>query len=310
MPPQTRFDIVIVGHFAIDTISSARIRSARTTLGGPPTYVSVAAARLGSRVSVISKVGGDFPSEYRDWLNDNHIDLSGLKQVVDSPTTRFDLKYQATGKRILRLKSQAPEITTSDIPRSLKAEIIHASPIASELSSEVIAVLRKASHTLSLDPQGFVRGLNSHGYVRLKPWFDSSILEVVDVYKSSVDELKMITGLAEVKQATRKIQDYGVKVVIVTRGLRGSTLLFDNTFYNVPAFRSRQALDPTGAGDAFIGAFLAEYIRSTDLLWCACVGSASASFVIEGFGPERFGERQETYERARGIYQKCLKRPK
>jgi sugar/nucleoside kinase (ribokinase family) len=67
-------------------------------------------------------------------------------------------------------------------------------------------------------------------------------------------------------------------------------------------------LDPTGAGDVFIGAFLAEYIRTKDPVWCACVGSASASFVVEGIGPERFGERQETYERAKEIYEKQLKK--
>jgi hypothetical protein len=38
------------------------------------------------------------------------------------------------------------------------------------------------------------------------------------------------------------------------------------------------------------------------------VGSASASFVVEGIGPERFGERQETYERAKEIYEKQLKK--
>jgi sugar/nucleoside kinase (ribokinase family) len=107
--------------------------------------------------------------------------------------------------------------------------------------------------------------------------------------------------------AAKKIQDYGVKIVIITRGMRGSTLFFDDSLYNVPACKSRLVLDPTGAGDAFIGAFLAEYIRGKDPVWCACVGSASASFVVEGIGPERFGERQETYERAKEIYEKQLK---
>ncbi len=121
MTRQNKFDIVIVGHFAIDTISSQETTHARTTLGGPATYVSVAAARLGAKVSVISKVGKDFPAEYRNWLQHNNVDLSGLKQAETGVTTRFSLEYQAAWKRRLQLKARAPPITASDIPRSLQA---------------------------------------------------------------------------------------------------------------------------------------------------------------------------------------------
>ena len=65
--------------------------------------------------------------------------------------------------------------------------------------------------------------------------------------------------------------------------------------------------DPTGAGDAFIGAFLAEYVSGKDPEWCSCVGSAASSFVVEGIGPAVFGEKEETYLRARQIYGKELK---
>ena len=65
--------------------------------------------------------------------------------------------------------------------------------------------------------------------------------------------------------------------------------------------------DPTGAGDAFIGAFLAEYVSGKDPEWCSCVGSAASSFVVEGIGPAEFGEKEETYLRARQIYGKELK---
>jgi sugar/nucleoside kinase (ribokinase family) len=65
-------------------------------------------------------------------------------------------------------------------------------------------------------------------------------------------------------------------------------------------------VDPTGAGDAYMGPFLAEYGQGKNVLWCACVGSAASSFVIEGIGSEKFGERHEVYERARKIYDKIV----
>jgi sugar/nucleoside kinase (ribokinase family) len=55
------FDIITVGHFSIDFIQLPKICVPKPTLGGPPTYVSIAAKNLNARVSVISNVGEDFP---------------------------------------------------------------------------------------------------------------------------------------------------------------------------------------------------------------------------------------------------------
>lgn len=302
------FDIVTVGHFAIDTIHSPRIAVPKPTLGGPPTYVSAAAAKLGAKVSVVSKVGEDFSNMHVRWLKRNKIDLAGLKRVKGAFTTQFIIKYQKDGERKLQLKACAPPILVTDVPTYLQAKAVHAAPIANELSEEVISQLRKAAGILSLDPQGFVRGFDKKGNVHLKQWKGQKVLEQVDVYKSSLNELKALTGTSNLKAAMRRISDYGVKIVIVTRGVQGSMLLFDGTFYSIPAYKSSHIVDPTGAGDAFSGVFLAEYVRGKEVLWCACVGAASASFVVEGVGSERFGEREETYERAREIYEKQLKK--
>jgi sugar/nucleoside kinase (ribokinase family) len=280
------------------------MKQAVTNLGGPPTYVSVAAARLGAKVSVISKAGSDFPKEYRDWLQHNNIDLSGLKQVEGEATTRFSVKYQAAWKRKLQLKACAPPITADDISDSLATKAIHISPIADELSVETARKLRKSASILSLDPQGFVRGFSARGNVRRIRWADLSVLELADIYKSSLDEALLVTGAVDLRQAARRILDFGVKIVVVTQGMRGSVLLIDDVFQDVPACKPRALVDPTGAGDAYIGAFLAEYIRNKDPLWCACVGSAMSSFVVEKVGPNGFGGSEETYARAREIYGK------
>lgn len=301
------FDLVTVGHFAIDFIHLPTIASPKTTLGGPPTYVSVAAAKLGAKVSVISKVGEDFSNNYVKWLKNNKIDLSGLKRVKEASTTQFVIQYQKGWKRKLQLKARAPTISANELPDSLQARAVHVAPIANEFSEELVTKLRKATRILSLDPQGFVRGFDREGNVSLNGWKGQSVLEQVDVYKSSLNEIEAVTGTNNLQLATRRISDYGVKIVIVTRGMHGSTVFFDNTFYTIPACASKMVLDPTGAGDAFSGAFLAEYVRKKEPLWCACVGSASASFVVEGVGPERFGEKEETYERATEIYEKQLK---
>jgi len=298
------FDLVIVGHFSIDLIMSPKILAPTIALGGPPTYVSVAARRLNSRVSVISKVGEDFPSDYISWLKAKKVDVSGLKIIKGASTTSFFLRYK-NEKRRLQLKSQAPPILPEDIPASIRTKAIHVAPIANELSLDVIKKLRTLTNILSLDPQGFLRKFDKLGNAKLKKWDGSEALEQIDVYKSSLKEIQILTGLANLRAAMKKIRDAGPKIVLVTKGIKGSMLFFEERFHDIPSCKPKIIMDPTGAGDTFIGAFLAEYVKGRDPFWCACVGSAASSFVVEGVGPAVFGGREEVYERADKIYKKC-----
>jgi len=297
------FDLVTAGHFTIDLTSSPKITTPKPTLGGPPTYVSVTARKLDAKVSVISKVGEDFSSRHIAWLNDNGVDLSGLKRVKGASTTRFLLKY-TNWRRQLQLKSRAPPILPEDVPNSLRAKVIHIAPVANEISQILVDKLRTSANVLSLDPQGFVREFDTEGNMHLKRLDDQHVLEQIDLYKSSSSEIKMVTGLADLRLAMEKIHDYGAKIVIVTRGMRGSKLLFEGKLYDIPACKPKIVRDPTGAGDAFTGAFLAEYVKGKDPIWCASIGSASASFLVEGVGPEVFGGKEEIYARAPKIYGK------
>ncbi len=297
------FDLVTVGHFAIDLISSPKITTPKPSLGGPPAYVSVAAKKLGAKVSVISKVGEDFSFRYLAWLKAKGVDLSGLEMIKGASTTRFVLKY-TNWKRELQLKSRAPRILPEDIPNSLRAKGIHVSPVADEISRNLVDKLRTSTNVLSLDPQGFLREFDAVGNMHPKRWSDHQFLEQIDLYKSSSNEIKKVTGLADVQKAMEKISDYGAKIVIATKGIKGAKLLFEGEIYDIPACKPRSVLDPTGAGDVFIGAFLAEYIKGKDPLWCASIGSASASFIVEGLGCETFGDEEDIYARASKIYEK------
>jgi fructokinase len=299
------FDLVTVGHFAIDSILSPKIAVSRHALGGPPTYVSLAARKLGAKVSVISKVGQDFSEDYIEWLNANAIDLCGLQRIKNALTTSFTLKYK-NEERELQLQNRAPPIVPEDVSDSLQARAIHIAPIAKEISADVVDKLRTSAETLSFDPQGFVRGFDGDGKVFPNRWEDPQFLEKIDLYKSSLNEIRMVTGLTDLKLAMEKVYDYGANAVIVTKGVRGSTLLHEKRFFKIQACKPRVIRDLTGAGDALIGAFLAEYIRGKDPVWCMCVGSAAASYVVEGIGPALFGEKKDVYQRASEIYEKGL----
>jgi len=302
------FDITIVGHFSIDSISLPGRPHAVCVLGGSAAYTSIATRRLDATASVISKVGGDFPQAYMWWLQQEGIDLSNVSKLENEQTTRFELKYNKDlTNRTLKLKSKAPSITVGDVPKSLHAKVIHIAPIAGEISYDTIAKLKKCTKILSLDPQGLLRIFDAAGNVSYRSSISKRLLSLINIYKSSTEELNAATGCKDIRSAIKAIHEFGVETVIVTLGVKGAVLSIGGTRYNIPPCKSVAVVDPTGAGDVFMSGFLTEYIRQKDSLWCACVGSAAASMVVEGIGPTFFGEKEEIYRRATSIYEKGIK---
>jgi sugar/nucleoside kinase (ribokinase family) len=301
-------DVAVVGHFAIDSIRLPSRSSPFVVLGGSVTYVSFVAKRLDASISIISKVGGDFPEAYMWWLREEGIDLSSVNRFADDRTTHFELEYSKDlSNRTLKLKSKGSIITTCDLPCSLQAKAVHIAPIAGEISYEVVEKLKGCAEVLSLDPQGLLRRFDKTGKVASDAPIDKRMFSLINIYKSSLDEITALTGHSDLNSAIEAVHDFGVKTIIVTLGSKGSMLSVERTLYKVPACISRVFVDPTGAGDAFIGGFLTEYIRQKDAFWCACVGSAAASLVVEGIGPTYFGEKEEIYQRARSAYEKGIK---
>jgi sugar/nucleoside kinase (ribokinase family) len=187
----------------------------------------------------------------------------------------------------------------------LNTKSIHIAPIAGEISFEVVKRLRSCCKYLSIDPQGMTRRFDTCGKLTVSAEMDIHLLGFVDIYKSSFDEICILTGKSSLKDAINAVHDWGPKIAIVTMGAQGSMLSIKGEVYAVPIYHSGKLVDPTGAGDVFIGAFLNEYVRfEQEPFWCACVGSAAASLVIEGVGTTFFGEKNRIYRRALSIYNK------
>ncbi len=299
------FDIIPVGHLSIDSIILPSKQGPFTVLGGSVTYVSFAARRLDAKVSVVSKVGADFPEAYKWWLEQEGVGLSGLVKVDSIQTTRYELIYNDDlSERMLKLKARANPILIEDLPASIKAKVIHIAPIDGEISYEVIEKLRECAPILSFDPQGLVRNYDQDGNIVIGGLSDTRVLELIDIFKSNLEEVEAVTAASGLDSAVKMLHDLGVKIVIVTLGKDGAAVSVEDTIHRVPACVARQIVDPTGAGDAFVGGFLTEYVRGEDCFWSSCVGSAVASFVVEKIGPLDFGSRDAIFDRARAIYEK------
>ncbi|MEM1586930.1 MAG: PfkB family carbohydrate kinase [Candidatus Bathyarchaeia archaeon] len=296
------FDLITIGHFSIDFILLPGETKPRRRPGGPPTYTSISARKIGATVSVVSKVGRDFPEAYLKWLRRQGVDLSHLRIDESSKTTSFLIRYYLDKEREMILRSRAPPIYAEDI-KELEARAIHISPIANEVPITLIKKAANITLTLSLDPQGLLRRFNSEGKVSLHGIDDLSFLKYIEVFKASEMELKTLTGSRDTLKALRMVRGLGVKVAIATIGGGGAFISFNDRIFYIPAAQSKKFVDPTGAGDSFIGGFLAEYIKGEDVLWCASVGSSAASYVVEGVGPKGFKGRKKIYERSRKVYE-------
>jgi len=291
-------DLVVVGHIAIDKIVTTRDR--RMQVGGSPTYVSLISKKLGLDVGVVTKVGGDMPDMLLKQIQRVGIDLMG-RIVEDSETTRFTIDYRI-GKRKLYIEAVCQEIYQENV--SNLPETILISPIMGEVPLSTYSALE--GDLLALDPQGFVRGRGPNGVVQPIIWFDPALLRRLTIYKSSEMELKLVIGEENPWRGLRRILNLGAEIAIATKGSEGVLLLTPYGRYIVPAYEV-EVVDPTGAGDVFMGGFLFEYLRGEDALWCTAVGAAAASCVVETAGANLNASIRDLRMRAEELFNEIVK---
>jgi sugar/nucleoside kinase (ribokinase family) len=86
-------------------------------------------------------------------------------------------------------------------------------------------------------------------------------------------------------EMAERVSVYGCEYVVIKCGARGQLLYDTNTKkkWEIPAYPARLT-DPTGAGEAFCGGFLAGYCKNYDPLEGVLYGNISASLKLEGSG--------------------------
>ena len=292
-------DFAVIGHVAIDRIITDQ--GERVQLGGPPTYVSLVTQKLSKSVSTVTKVGGDIPDDFVSQLEGLGIDIEGMI-IEGAETTRFTLDYRGAERR-LSVGSVCEEIG----PENLVGlhEVVLLTPIVGEIPTSVLSNIE--SDVIALDPQGFVREIRPDGTIYPKHWFDESLMRRLTIYKSSENELRLVTGNLDAMKGLQKVIGIGAEVAIATRGVEGSLLVVREGRYKVPALSVGEVLDATGAGDAFIGGFFSEYLDGEDPSWCASLGAAMASCVVETVGARIDASRKLVRERAEDVYNRVVK---
>ncbi len=118
------------------------------------------------------------------------------------------------------------------------------------------------------------------------------VLKRIDCFVLNDSEAHQLTKADNVVVAIKKIHKLGPKYVIIKKGEHGAIVSTPKGFFIAPAFPLHRVIDPTGAGDSFVGGmmgYLAAARGSIDdnLRRAVVYGSVVASFCCEGFGLNR-----------------------
>ncbi|RLF96478.1 hypothetical protein DRN52_02325 [Thermococci archaeon] len=274
-------DALAIGNMSLDEVEINGKK--RTQLGGASAYVSSTLKLMGiKKVGILSNVGKDFPEEFFSFLKRIGVDVTLVSR--NEKSTRFYLKYSKSWRRDMKLISRAPNIGKKDV----SAKLIYLGPIAGELDANSIFYYRRRCEILSLDLQGFLRDFTDSGEVLLKE--NPEILSPsVDVIKGTLEEFQTF-DLSSILEFNG--------MLLVTMGEKGSMLIRRSEAIFIPTYEA-DVLDPTGAGDVYLGAFLSQILLGRDYIRAACIASSVASISVEKEGVMssiNYGEVKRRYE--------------
>src|SRR5437762_14128237 len=118
------------------------------------------------------------------------------------------------------------------------------------------------------------------------------LVKRLDAFVLNDSEAHQLTKEDNVFAALRKIHKLGPKYVVIKKGSHGSILSGPRGFFICPAYPLHKVVDPTGAGDAFVGGLMG-YLATArggveeNIRRAMIYGSVVASFCCEGFGLTR-----------------------
>ncbi len=272
-------NILAVGSIAIDTLETP-MGNCGDMLGGSASYFSVAASML-APVKLVGVVGNDYPEKGWKMFKSRNINVDNV-QIAQGITFRWGGKYNddyssrdTLFTELGVFESFSPNIKQKDC----NSPLVFIGNIQPDLQLVVANMVCDPEHVVS---------------DTMNLWIDLFPEKLTDVIKKSSvllinhEEAEQFTGRADIVSAAQILINMGPQVVVIKMGAGGSYVSHNNRGVFVPVFPVVRVLDPTGAGDSFAGGFMG-YLSQTqnpDFIEAVIMGSAMASFCVEGFGLE------------------------
>ncbi|PPA69710.1 aminoimidazole riboside kinase [Jeotgalibacillus proteolyticus] len=259
--------IISMGEALIDFIPLDETNSSyHKSPGGAPANVAVGAARLGVETYFAGKVGDDVLGHFlQETLAHYGVNTDHLKLTKDVRTGVVFVTLGAGGERSFDFyidPSADRFYEERDLDEAIfeKSKVFHFGSISmisepsKSATQKAVELAKKHGLLISYDPN-----------LRLSLWRNpeearrtiASMLDHVDVLKISEEELEFLTGTSDIQKGTEVLQQFPIPLILVTLGAEGSYVFTREGHVHVPA-RKVNAIDTTGAGDAFVSGLLAQ----------------------------------------------------
>ena len=254
--------------------------------GGCANNTAIALTRLGIPAGAMGKIGTDaFGDLILQGLGDNGVNTAGMQQDPSSSTSFTFVAVASDGERTFYHYIGANgELCEEDLDWDIikSAKILH---IAGALvlprfdGAPMANVLQKAKTlkiTTSLDT----------AYDATGKWMETlePCLPYVDMFMPSIVEAQHLTGLSEYREITQFLRStYGIHTIVIKMGENGSYASTPEAEYLAPAYPV-DAVDATGAGDAYVAGFLAGTLMGWDLKATAELASATGAACVTAMG--------------------------
>lgn len=274
--------IIALGTIALDTIKTPYGRR-KDILGGSATHFAMA-ARLFGRVSLVSVVGGDFPTEQLDFLRDKGIGLENVT-TLEGRSFRWSGEYNKDYNIAITLKTELgvlPRFRPKVVENS-RNNFLFLANLDPDIQSCLLDQMRSAK----------LVGLDSMDYwIRQKKRSLLKLLSRVDIFFCNDLEARSMTGEYILLKAAAGLNRLGPAIIVIKKGEHGVLLYSNSLLISLPGYPVTRVIDPTGAGDSFAGGFMGYLFRSNsmsgdNLRKALTYGTVIASFNVENFGLER-----------------------
>lgn len=264
------FDVLALGELLID-FTPAGVNEHGSPLyasnpGGAPANVLVAISRLGGSVAFIGKIGDDqFGDLLREALDKEGVCTDGLLVSRDVSTTLAFVTLNEEGDRsfvFYRKPGADVMLEKSDVVQNERlisnCRVFHFGSVSLTDDPSRTATLyaaemaKKRGAVVSYDPN-YRPHLWTNRDLAVRWMLEG--LKLADIVKVSYEEMELLTGERTLTEGSGRIAEYGASAVLVTLGAEGAYYRLGNLTGKVGTYDA-QVADTTGAGDAFLGAFL------------------------------------------------------
>lgn len=269
--------------------------------GGAPCNFLAMAQHMGARTAFVGKVGKDqFGEQLRSAIEKVGVNTDGLIMSSETPTTLAFVHLAEDGERQFSFYRKgcadvSLQLQEVDLDRLEACKAFYFGSLAftdEPLKSVVLTMLKQASENNMLicyDPN-YRPLLWKSEEAAVEAMLEG--LVYADILKVSEEEAILLTGESQVRKAALLLAKQDIQLVCVTLGDRGTLAVYQGKCQHIPAI-SVQAVDTTGAGDAFFGTLMALILEQDESLesigWDALAYLIERANIAAGICVQQFG---------------------